>query len=96
MRLLFDDTIPRDFDRMHAEVEVRMKDGTRFSERIDRLSGWCGIPLSREQRMAKFLDCSARVIARDTAEHVAALVERLECLGEITEIMAAVGARPAP
>jgi len=96
VRLLFDDTIPRDFDRMHAEVEVRMKDGARFSERIDRLSGWCGIPLSREQRMAKFLDCSRRVIASDTAEHVAALVERLECLGEITEIMAAVGARPAP
>jgi aconitate decarboxylase len=86
--LHFDDTIPRDFDRMHVTVIVTMADGSEHSETVQRLSGWCGIPLSREQRMQKFLNCSRRLLRSESALAIAEQIERLETLPGIHGIMA--------
>jgi aconitate decarboxylase len=85
--LIFDDAIPADFDRMHAVVAVTLKSGARHSHRVDRLSGWIGEPLAREQRLKKFHSCARRVLDPVAADRVVALVEKLDALADVTEIM---------
>lgn len=92
--LVFDDTIPNDFDRMHVVVEVATSGGAVYSERVDKLSGWCGIPLTREQRMKKFLGCSRRLLDRASAEGIVALVERLDEQPDVEAVMQPLRARP--
>lgn len=88
VELCMDDAIPADFDAMHVVVTVCMKDAAVYSEKVERLSGWCGIPLTRAQRMQKFLGCSRRLLLPDTAHAMAEQVERLETLPDIRGIMA--------
>jgi 2-methylcitrate dehydratase PrpD len=85
--LIFDDTIPVDFSAMHADVTVRLRNGTTLSKRVKELSGFVGFPLSREQRVAKFHGCARRVIPRASAERVLDLVETLERQDNVAEIM---------
>ncbi len=92
-----DDAIPADFDRMHVIVNVWLSDGRQISKRIDKLSGWVGYPLTREQRLKKFFSCARRVLAEGPARRVLELVEQLETLPDVTEIMDIVrGERGAP
>ena len=85
--LKVDDAIPNDFDRMHAVVSVTLKNGARHVKRVDRLSGWIGAPLTREQRLKKYYGCVRRVIEPKAADRVVELVERLEALADVREIM---------
>ena len=85
--LQFDDTIPRDFDRMHCVVSVTMNDGRTLEKRIEKLTGWVGNPLSLEQRMRKFNACAQRVLSADNAERVVSLVNRLDTLDDVRTIM---------
>ena len=87
VELHIDDSIPADFDHMHVIVEVKTKDGRTLSKRIDKLSGWIGSPLTREQRLKKFYSCSRRVLDDAAANRVLETVERLETLSDITAIM---------
>ncbi len=87
VKLTVDDAIPTDFDRMHAIVNVRLKDGQQLSKRVDKLSGWIGLPLTREQRLKKFFGCARRTLDDAKAQRVLALVEQLETLADATEIM---------
>jgi hypothetical protein len=90
VKLVIDDAIPNDFDRMHAIVTVTLKDGARHAKRIDKLSGWIGQPLTRDQRMKKFYSCARRVLASSEADRVVALVEELETLADVNELMGLV------
>jgi aconitate decarboxylase len=85
--LRFDEAIPADFDRMHAVVTVTLKNGDRHSKKVDRLSGWVGEPLTREQRMRKFNSCSRRLLDAGAAQQLADLVERLESQPDVTALM---------
>lgn len=87
IELEFDDAIPLDFDRMHAEVTVKLKDGRTVTERVQKLSGWCGFPLTREQRMRKFNACSRRILSEPQGARLAELVEGLDGLPDITDMM---------
>jgi aconitate decarboxylase len=82
-----DDAIPADFDGMHTIVIVTLRNGQRFSKRMERLSGWIGQPLTREQRLQKFHSCARRVLNVQAAGRVVELVERLEELQDVQEIM---------
>ncbi len=82
-----DDAIPADFDQMHVVVNVWLSDGRQVSKRIDKLSGWIGHPLTREQRLKKFFSCAQRVLEEKQAQRVLELVEQLETLPDVTEIM---------
>ncbi len=88
--LIFDDNIPNDFDRMHIAMTVTLTDGRVLSQRVDKLSGWVGSPLTREQRMKKFHACARRVLTLDKAERIVRLVENLEQLAGVEELMALV------
>jgi aconitate decarboxylase len=85
--LEMDASIPADFDAMHTVVTVTLRDGRKLSQRVDKLSGWLGSPLTPEQRLKKFHTCARRVLARHAAERVVDLVERLETLRDVREIM---------
>jgi aconitate decarboxylase len=87
VKLTMDEAIPADFDRMHAVVTVTLKDGTRYSKKVDKLSGWVGYPLTREQRMRKFHSCSRRVLDAGSAERLASLIEQLERQANVAAIM---------
>jgi aconitate decarboxylase len=85
--LRVDDNIPKDFDRMHVVTTVRLTDGRQFVKRVDKLTGWIGSPLTREQRMKKFHSCAKRVLTPQHADTVAALVENLEQQSCIDSLM---------
>lgn len=87
VKLEIDDSIPSDFDQMHTIVNVRLKDGRQLSKRVDKLSGWVGFPLTREQRLKKFFLCTRRVVPDHAANRILELVEQLETLADVTEIM---------
>lgn len=85
--LHFDDTIPKDFDRMHCVVIVTMNDGRVLEKKVDKLTGWVGYPLSAEQRLKKFNACARRVLSDDKAARVVELVDALDTLSDVREIM---------
>jgi aconitate decarboxylase len=87
IELRIDDTIPADFDHMHVIVEVSTRDGRRLSERVEKLSGWIGLPLTREQRLKKFYSCARRVLNDASANRVLEAIEKLETLAEVTAVM---------
>lgn len=85
--LHLDDSIPNDFDRIHVDMTVTLADGRVFAKRVDKLSGWIGSPLTREQRMKKFHSCAKRVLDKRVADQIVAIVENLESLSQIGELM---------
>jgi aconitate decarboxylase len=85
--LHFDDAIARDFDRMHCIVAVTLQDGRVLEEKVEKLSGWVGFPLSAEQRLRKFHGCARRVLDADAAARVVELVERLDSLEDVRGLM---------
>jgi aconitate decarboxylase len=90
IKLIFDDAIPNDFDLMHIDMTVTLTDGRVLQQRVDKLSGWIGSPLTREQRMKKFHSCARRVLALDQAERIVALAEGLEQLQDVNALMTLV------
>ncbi len=76
--LRFDDNIPSDFDLMHIDMTVTLSDGRVLTRRVDKLTGWIGLPLTREQRVKKFHSCARRVLAKDAADRIVAFVENLQ------------------
>lgn len=87
VELEMDRSIPADFDAMHCIVTVTLQDGRRVSERVDRLSGWIGSPLTRDQRLKKFHSCARRVLAPTAADRVVELVDRLDRLDDVGPLM---------
>jgi aconitate decarboxylase len=87
VKLIIDPSIPADFDSTHAIVKVWLADGKMISRKVDRLSGWVGIPLTREQRTNKVMACVGGAISDGDAQRVIGLVERLEELDDVREIM---------
>ena len=80
VQLTVDDAIPPDFDQMHAIVNVWLKDGQQLSKRVDKLSGWIGLPLTREQRLKKFFGCG--VVRSNHGDRMAYRVRGLDHLNE--------------
>ena len=60
----FDPAISKEFLDLHVVVTVRLAGGEELTERVDRLTGMPGVPLTREQRMEKFSVCAGRVLER--------------------------------
>lgn len=90
--LRFDDDIPGDFDLMHIDMTVTLTNGRVLRQRVGKLSGWVGSPLTREQRMKKFHSCARRVLAKDAADRIVAFVENLQHRPNIDELMTLVRA----
>ena len=67
--------------------EVKLKDGRKFQNKMEKLSGWIGQPLTRQQRLAKFDACTRHILTPDAAHRMLELVENLEKLESICEVM---------
>jgi aconitate decarboxylase len=90
INVVLDPKIPLDFQTMYAVVEVALGDGRRLEKRIDKPRGMWGVPLTRDERVAKYRDCAARLLS---SRAVDALLERLETLEEcrhVDEIVSAM------
>ncbi|HTK02755.1 MAG TPA: MmgE/PrpD family protein [Bordetella sp.] len=87
VKLIIDPSIPADFDTTHAIVKVWLDDGKMISRKVDRLSGWVGIPLTREQRTSKVMACVRETVSDGDAQRLIGLVERLEELDDVRQIM---------
>jgi aconitate decarboxylase len=86
-RIDFDPSISKEFLDLHTEVIVRLSDGTEMSERVDALTGMPGVPLTEEQRMAKYFACATRVLDGSEARKLADLLARVEELPDLRGVM---------
>lgn len=90
MDLQIDPSIPGDFDETWAVVTVTLKDGRSVQKKVDTLTGWCGHPLPREERLKKFHSCVRRRLSSAAADELLELVERVETLGDVDRMMTIV------
>ncbi len=74
------DDIPRSFQDCFAIVRVTMRDGRLLEERCDLPRGMWGLPLTRDERLAKFRDCCEGALPADAMAKVIALVEETRVL----------------
>jgi 2-methylcitrate dehydratase PrpD len=79
--------IPRSFQDCYAIVTVKTKDGRELTERCDKPRGIWGIPLTRDERLAKFRDCCELALSTENTERVIDIVEGLDTLDNVTELM---------
>ena len=81
-----------------VRVEIRMKDGKRYSMELQYPMGFPERPLSKEMIVKKFRDNVAysartsKVLATEKGEAIVALVEHLEDLDNVNRIVEAVAA----
>lgn len=81
------DDIPRSFQDCFAIVKVTMQDGREFEQRCDRPRGMWGVPLTRDERLAKFHDCCEGALEDGKVEEIIGLVEALEAADTVAPIM---------
>ena len=62
----------------------------RFATRVERTPGSPAWPISRESLVAKFLDCSGRVLGVDGAQHLLAIAEKLQSLSDVRTLLEAM------
>lgn len=81
------DDIPRSFQDCFAIVRVEMRDGACYEERCDRPRGMWGLPLTRDERLAKVRDCCDGALPEDAVERLIALVEGLSGAPSVAPLM---------
>jgi 2-methylcitrate dehydratase PrpD len=72
----------------YTDVAVATSRG-RFELRVDRVPGSPAWPLTDADRVAKFLDCAARVLGADRAGHLLKLCQECRALPDIRELVRA-------
>jgi len=87
VELKIDPSIPGDFDETWAVVTVALKGGRSVKRKVDTLTGWCGHPLSREERLRKFNSCARRKLSNAAAGELLEAVEKLETLSDVDRMM---------
>ena len=81
------DDIPRSFQDCYAIVRVTLRDGRTVEQRCDRPRGMWGLPLSRDERLAKFRDCCEGALDADAVEQVIERVEGLDGAASVVPLM---------
>lgn len=90
VRLVLDDDIPKEFDETFVTLTVRLRNGHAFFHRLEKLTGWIGFPLTRDQRLKKFFVCVRDALDASQAERVVELSETLPALETLDEVMAII------
>jgi len=73
-------------------VTVRLKDGKEYSDGALNPRGHAGMPLSRDELLGKYEECTKRVLKANGIERSIELLENLEELSDIKELMGIVRA----
>ena len=96
IKVIEDDRIPpgMNWPETWATVSVKLKDGSSLYARCDKPKGRGDNRLSREEHLAKFLDCAGRVLSPDRITHVLDLLERLDELDDASELCSALRTNP--
>src|SRR2546427_331279 len=81
----------------YVTVEVRTKDGRRLVRRIDHPRGSPGLPLRREELVAKFRDCAARALDPAAVDRALTALDAIESVQDVNALVDALapGRRPA-
>jgi aconitate decarboxylase len=82
-----DESIPADFDQMYTVVTVILKNGKIYSQKVDKLSGWVGSPLSEAERLKKVFICTKRLLSDQNTLQLIDAVGQLDQLKNIDSIM---------
>ncbi|MBI3965043.1 MAG: MmgE/PrpD family protein, partial [Chloroflexi bacterium] len=82
-----DPSITEDIMHTHAIVTVTLSDGQVCQTRCDKPRGMWGVPLSRQERLVKYRDCTYRAVSAETAERILELVDRFEEQPNVAELM---------
>jgi 2-methylcitrate dehydratase PrpD len=85
--LVVDEAIPEELEKFYVTVNLTLNDGRKLSQRMDKLSGGPGNPLSREQQLSKFHSCARRALSDAAANRMLELVQNLEKVADAAEIM---------
>ena len=88
VRLNLRDDIPLDFTDTYAIVKATTRDGRNLEQRCDKPRGLWGVPLTREERLAKFRDCAEKALPEGGVQELIDLVEHLDQLQDVSRIMA--------
>ncbi len=73
----------RGYDRMRSAMDVRLRDGRRFTIEADTYPGGPERPLTRAELHEKFTDCASLVLPEDETRRVIDRLENLESLPRI-------------
>ena len=91
VRVNIRDDIPKEFQSTWAIVRVRTIAGRTSEVRCDRPRGMWGVPLTREERLAKFRDCVEPALPPADVDRLIELIERLDELPGVEPIMTVAG-----
>jgi aconitate decarboxylase len=81
------DDIPRSFQDCFAIVRVATRDGRALEQRCDRPRGMWGLPLTRDERLAKFRDCCEGALSAEMIERAIEQVEGLDGAASVAPLM---------
>lgn len=96
VRLFHPDQDSPDWDTpMPDVVEVVLRDGRRFQQRVDIPKGDPALPLTWEELVAKFRDCAAVVLPAAQVDEAVQHLARLEELPTLQPLMASLTLTPA-
>ena len=73
--------------RRMSPVTITMKDGRKFTKRVDKVRGSPGDPMTRDELVDKYRGCAARVLKGERLERSIAALESLERLATAKELI---------
>jgi 2-methylcitrate dehydratase PrpD len=90
-RVLDPEIEAKGWEKIRSTVEVDTTDGRTLVEHADeRYRGGPDLPFTRDELFEKFSDCASLVLSPKGVTHAFETVERLESLGDIGELVAAL------
>lgn len=77
----------RSIDEAPAVVKVRLKDGRELIKQIEEPLGSPENPMSQDQLIEKYKDCTLRVLAEDRVETSLSMLSELETIGDVSVLI---------
>ncbi len=87
VELIFDDELKQFMPVRVAVVEVILKDGTRYSERVEAVRGTPRNPMSRQEVIDKALDLIGPVLGSHQAKDLSQLVLSIEAQPDLSKLI---------
>lgn len=87
--------IDPDMTMLASTLNVKLKDGRKFSQHVETIKGMPQNPLSEEEMVAKYKDCAQFVLSSGDIDRSLELLNHLEEVEDITELMDILVKSPA-